>query len=97
DEQQEGNDGSYVECYMKGQKDVSLELAREHVLKLIEDEWKQLNKQHLHLMNRSAGSFSKASLNLVRMVPLLYNYDDRQSLPVLQKYINSMLYDNLFM
>ncbi|MCD9641438.1 hypothetical protein HAX54_027621 [Datura stramonium] len=97
DEKQEGNDGSYVECYMKGQKDVSLELAREHVLKLIEDSWKQLNKQHLHLMNRSAGSFSKASLNLVRMIPLMYNYDDKQSLPVLQEYINSMLYDNLFM
>ncbi|NP_001306121.1 linalool/nerolidol synthase [Solanum lycopersicum] len=93
DENQEGNDGSYIECYMKGQKNASIELAREYVVKLIEDEWKQLNKKHFNLMNGSLGSYSKASLNLARMVPLMYNYDDKQSLHVLQEYINTMLYD----
>ncbi|KAM3343691.1 (3S,6E)-nerolidol synthase 1-like [Capsicum galapagoense] len=91
DENQEGTDGSYIECYIKENKDASLELAREHVIKLIEDEWKQLNKEHLRLMSRSSRSFSKASLNSARMVPLMYNYDDNQSLPVLQEYIKSML------
>lgn len=97
DENQEGNDGSYIECYMKGNKDASLELAREHVVNLIEDEWKQLNKEHLRLMSRSLGSFSKASLNSARMVPLMYSYDDKQSLSVLQEYIKSMLYGDLSM
>ncbi|KAH0719652.1 hypothetical protein KY285_004488 [Solanum tuberosum] len=83
DENQEGNDGSYIECYMKGQKNGSIELAREYVVKQIEDEWKQVNKKHFDLMNGSLGSFSKASLNLARMVPLMYNYDDKQSLHVL--------------
>ncbi|CAN4117427.1 unnamed protein product [Withania somnifera] len=95
DENQEGNDGSYIEYYMKENKDASLELGREHVIKLIEEEWKQLNKEHLRLTNQSLGSFSKASLNSARMVPLMYNYDDKQSLPVLQEYIKSMLYGDL--
>lgn len=91
DENQEGNDGSYIECYMKGQKIASFELARNHVFKLIEDEWKQLNKEHLRL-SRSLGSFTKALLNFARMVPLMYNYDDKHSLPILQEYIKSMLH-----
>ncbi|CAN4117478.1 unnamed protein product [Withania somnifera] len=77
DENQEGNDGSYIEYYMKENKDASLELGREHVIKLIEEEWKQLNKEHLRLTNQSLGSFSKASLNFARIVPLMYNYDDK--------------------
>uniref|UniRef100_M1ASN4 Linalool synthase n=1 Tax=Solanum tuberosum TaxID=4113 RepID=M1ASN4_SOLTU len=93
DENQEGNDGSYIECYMKGQKNGSIELTREYVVKQIEDEWKQVNKKHFDLMNGSLGSFSKASLNLARMVPLMYNYDDKQSIHVLLEYINYMLYD----
>ncbi|WMV48660.1 hypothetical protein MTR67_042045 [Solanum verrucosum] len=93
DENQEGNDGSYIECHMKGQKNGSIELTREYVVKQIEDEWKQLNKKHFDLMNGSLGSFSKASLNLARMVPLMYNYDDKQSIHVLLEYINYMLYD----
>ncbi|XP_055807876.1 (3S,6E)-nerolidol synthase 1-like [Solanum dulcamara] len=95
DENQEGNDGSYIECYMKENKDASIELAREHVLKLIEDEWKQLNKEYFCLMSPSSRSFSKASLNSARMVPLMYGYADNQSLPVLQEYIKSMLYGDL--
>ncbi|KAH0721426.1 hypothetical protein KY284_006456, partial [Solanum tuberosum] len=96
DENQEGKDGSYIECYMKENKDASIELAREHVIKLIEDEWKKLNKEHLHLMiSPSSRSFSKASLNSARMVPLMYSYDDNQSLPILQEYIKSMLYGDL--
>ncbi|XP_049402128.1 (3S,6E)-nerolidol synthase 1-like [Solanum stenotomum] len=93
DENQEGNDGSYIECYMKGQKNGSIELTREYVVKQIEDEWKQLNEKHFDLMNGSLGSFSKASINLARMVPLMYNYDDKQSIHVLLEYINYMLYD----
>ncbi|KAK4723291.1 hypothetical protein R3W88_026070 [Solanum pinnatisectum] len=70
DENQEGKDGSYIECYMKENKDASIKLAREHVIKLIEDEWKNLNKEHLHLMSPSSRSFSKVSLNSARMVLL---------------------------
>ncbi|KAG5578766.1 hypothetical protein H5410_049393 [Solanum commersonii] len=97
DENQEGKDGSYIECYMKENKDASIELAREHVINLIEDEWKKLNKEHLLLMSPSSRSFSKASLNSARMVPLMYSYDHKQSLPILQEYIKSMLYGDLSM
>lgn len=92
DENQEGTDGSYIEYYMKENKDASIELARKHVINLIEDEWKKLNKEHLSLMTKSSTSFSKASLNSARMVPLMYDYDDNQSLPILQEYIKSMLH-----
>ena len=96
DENQEGNDGSYLECYLKEQKDGSMELAREYVVKLIENEWKKLNKESLHLMSQpNLRSFSKISLNFARMIPLMYDYDDNQSLPILQEYIKSMLYDDL--
>lgn len=98
DEQQDGNDGSYIECYMKENPGSTVEIARERVVDMISSEWKRLNKECFHLnQNQSSSSFTKASFNLARMVPLMYSYDDNQQLPVLEEYINSTLFDDTFL
>ncbi|KAL2495266.1 S-(+)-linalool synthase [Forsythia ovata] len=98
DERQDGNDGSYIECYMKENPGSTIEIAREHVIDMISNEWKCLNKECFRLnQNSSISSFTKAALNIARMVPLMYNYDDNQQLPVLEEYINSTLIDDTFL
>lgn len=95
EEDQEGHDGSYIYYYMKEeqQEGVSVEMARERVIKMISNEWKQLNRECL-LLNRSSASFQKCALNMARMVPLMYDYDSRGNLPFLEQYIGSMFYDD---
>ncbi|KAK4491966.1 hypothetical protein RD792_002750 [Penstemon davidsonii] len=95
DEHQDGKDGSYVECYRKENVGLSIEQAREHVNDMVASEWKSLNKECFLNLNHviSASSFTKASLNLARMVPLMYSYDDNQRLPVLEEYVNFMLFN----
>ncbi|KAL2475532.1 S-(+)-linalool synthase [Abeliophyllum distichum] len=98
DEQQDGNDGSYIECYMKENPGSTVENVRKHVVDMISSEWKNLNKECFRLnQNSSMSSFTKASLNLARMVPLMYSYDDNQQLPILEEYINSTLFDDTFL
>ncbi|KAI4296531.1 hypothetical protein L6164_036481 [Bauhinia variegata] len=94
DEDQEGNDGSYVRCLMKGDQDISMERAREQVMSKISDAWKSLNQECL-FENKFPLVFSKASLNLARMVPLMYNYDDNHSLTRLEEQVKSLLYDTV--
>ncbi|KAK9152025.1 hypothetical protein Syun_010334 [Stephania yunnanensis] len=93
DENQEGYDGSYIECFMKDNRSCTLEGAREHVVGLISNEWKRLNKEYCFSPNHLPKSFIKATFNFARMVSLMYNYDNKQRLPSLEKYINSMLYN----
>ncbi|XP_022878024.1 (3S,6E)-nerolidol synthase 1-like isoform X1 [Olea europaea var. sylvestris] len=95
DEQQDGNDGSYIECYMKENPGSTIETVRERVIDMISSEWKHLNKECFCLnKNSSSSSFTKASLNLARMVPLMYSYDDDHQLPILEEFINSTLFDD---
>ncbi|GFP79092.1 tricyclene synthase oc15 chloroplastic, partial [Phtheirospermum japonicum] len=88
DEHQNGNDGSYMECYMKDHKDSTYKQVREHMMDMIASEWKHLNKECFHLNHLS---FQEASLNLARMVPLMYGYDDKQRLPILEEFVNFLL------
>ncbi|KAF9672220.1 hypothetical protein SADUNF_Sadunf11G0018000 [Salix dunnii] len=94
DENQDGHDGSYVECYRKENEGSSCEDARNQVLHMISDAWKQLNQECLSPSPFSA-TFSKASLNIARMVPLMYNYDDNHRLPNLEEHMKSLLYENV--
>ncbi|WVZ23759.1 hypothetical protein V8G54_002303 [Vigna mungo] len=92
DENQKGNDGSYVNCLMNEKAEYTREVARERVMSKISDAWKNLNQEcffrkHFH------PTFTKASLNLARIVPLMYSYDDKHSLPELEDQFNSLLYD----
>ncbi|KAK1385150.1 Nerolidol synthesis [Heracleum sosnowskyi] len=89
DENQKGHDGSYIACYMKEHQEASVETARKHVQNMISDTWKCLNKESLS-PNPYSKTFINGCLNLVRMVPLMYSYDDNQSLPLLEEYIKGM-------
>ncbi|XP_050222326.1 probable terpene synthase 13 [Mercurialis annua] len=91
DEYQDGNDGSYVECYMKENAGCSVENARKEVNKMISDAWKQLNQECL-FQKQFSPNFNKSCLNLARMVPLMYSYDDHRRLPLLEHHIKSVLY-----
>ncbi|KAK6133314.1 hypothetical protein DH2020_032977 [Rehmannia glutinosa] len=93
DEHQNGDEGSYIECYMKDHPDLPYKQVRKHMINMIAIEWKRLNKECFNLNDDSSviSSFQEASLNLARIVPLMYSYDDNQRLPVLEEYINLML------
>ncbi|XP_058072978.1 (3S,6E)-nerolidol synthase 1-like [Magnolia sinica] len=90
DENQEGKDGSYVECYMKEHGITSPTIVGEHVMQMISMEWKKLNKELLS-SNLFSPSFKEASLNTARMVQIMYSYDQNQRLPALEGHINSLL------
>ncbi|CAA3005713.1 (3S,6E)-nerolidol synthase 1-like isoform X1 [Olea europaea subsp. europaea] len=63
DEQQDGNDGSYIECYMKENPGSTIETVRERVIDMISSDWKHLNKECFRLnKNSSSSSFTKASI-----------------------------------
>ncbi|GMP72795.1 hypothetical protein CsSME_00030708 [Camellia sinensis var. sinensis] len=94
DENQDGKDGSYVQCYMKENNCSAVDTARKQVIHMISQAWKSLNKECLS-PNPFSPAFTKGSLNIARMVPLMYSYDDKQNLPVLEEYMKSMFYDKL--
>ncbi|XP_020233983.1 (3S,6E)-nerolidol synthase 1 isoform X2 [Cajanus cajan] len=94
DENQEGNDGSYVSCLLREHQGLSLKEAREKVMRMVSDAWKSLNQECL-FEGTFPTAFTKASLNLARMVPLMYSYDDKRSLPKLEEQVQSLLFDNV--
>ncbi|KAK7319569.1 hypothetical protein RJT34_04292 [Clitoria ternatea] len=94
DENQEGNDGSYVNCLMMDHPEYTMRRAREKVMSRISDAWKRLNQEGL-FDSHFHPAFAKASLNLARMVPLMYSYDDNHSLPGLEEQVKSLLYDSI--
>ena len=96
DENQDGHDGSYLECYVKEHKGSSMEEARQHTMSMISNAWKSLNKECLSPTPFPL-KFTKASLNLARLVPLMYSYDDNQCLPSLEEHMKSMLYETVAM
>jgi len=87
DEAQDGLDGSYKELYLKENPDGD---AERHMLALIESEWEELNRE---CFSRRAfpPSVTRISLNLARMVRVLFGYDEGQRLPVLEEYIRMLL------
>ncbi|XP_023542184.1 (3S,6E)-nerolidol synthase 1-like [Cucurbita pepo subsp. pepo] len=92
DENQDGYDGSYVNYYMKDNKDASIESSRQHIANLISYAWKKLNRECLSSSSFPL-AFMETSLNIARFVPILYGYDDNQNLPTLKKLVKSMLYE----
>ncbi|KAL8228215.1 hypothetical protein R6Q57_015799 [Mikania cordata] len=89
DVNQDGHDGSYVTYYMKENEGCSIQNARDHVMGMITNTWKKLNKECLS-PNQYSVAFTKACVNLARMIPLMYNYDENHSLPHIKDYICSM-------
>ncbi|XP_062162278.1 (3S,6E)-nerolidol synthase 1-like isoform X2 [Alnus glutinosa] len=96
DESQDGHDGSYIDYYMQENEGCSIKESREKVVNMISDAWKHLNKECLS-PNRFPATFIEASLNLARLVPLLYSYDNNHCLPSLEEHMKSMLYESVTM
>ncbi|XP_022724306.1 (3S,6E)-nerolidol synthase 1-like [Durio zibethinus] len=94
DENQDGHDGSYVNYYMKEHQGIAVESVRQHVIHMISNAWKGLNRECLS-PNQFSLSFSKASLNIARTVPLMYSYDENHCLPSLEEYMKSLLYESV--
>ncbi|KAK3431525.1 hypothetical protein EUGRSUZ_E03571, partial [Eucalyptus grandis] len=76
DENQNGYDGSYVDCYLRENQGSSYQSASEHVMKLISKLWKLLNKECLSPCPFSV-PFLEACVNAAKMVSLMYNYEDK--------------------
>ncbi|XP_056687914.1 (3S,6E)-nerolidol synthase 1-like [Spinacia oleracea] len=93
DEDQDGHDGSFVACYMNEHQESSDENAREYVLGMISDAWKHLNEECLSQNSPFSSDFKNAFLNLARMIPIMYKYDDNHRLPSLEKHMKSLLYE----
>ena len=89
-DEQNGVDGSYIECYMKEHQSISAEEAQRHVVNLISSEWKILN-QEMMIPNALPSSFKKFCLNAAKMVPLMYSYCSNQSQPILKEYVKYLL------
>ncbi|KAJ4872672.1 hypothetical protein Rs2_45661 [Raphanus sativus] len=88
DENQDGIDGSYIECYLNEHNGSTVDEARTHVFQKISKAWKRLNKECLNPRPFSR-VFSKACLNIARTVPLMYSYDEDQKLPGLNEYLKA--------
>ncbi|KAL0447240.1 UNVERIFIED_CONTAM: Tricyclene synthase 0e23, chloroplastic [Sesamum latifolium] len=94
DEHQDGQDGSYIDYYMKDEPKLSVEEARQHVLEMITNEWKNVNEECFRLKHYSSATcFKRASLNLARMVALTYGYDQNQRLLLLEEYVKTTLFN----
>ncbi|GAB4831043.1 hypothetical protein Ancab_005056 [Ancistrocladus abbreviatus] len=93
DENQDGKDGSFVECYMEEHGGSSVASAREHVTRMISDTWKSLNKDYLSPYPFPL-TFRKTCLNLARMAPLMYCYDDKHCYPTLENHMKAFLGQN---
>ena len=75
---------------MKEHPGTPIENARCHVMHTISETWKLLNQQCL-APNPFSTCFTKACLNVARMVPLMYSYDDNQCLPSLEEHMKSLV------
>jgi (3S)-linalool synthase len=88
---QNGLDGSYLDCYMNEHQDISAEEAQRHVANMILNEWKRLNQEIIIPNAIFSSSFTKFCLNVARMVPLMYHYNSNPSLTNLQALVKSLL------
>ncbi|KAK9907036.1 hypothetical protein M0R45_002489 [Rubus argutus] len=93
DEDQNGYDGSYIECYMKEHTGSSVEEAQGYVMQKISDEWKYLN-QKCFSCNPFTESFTQLALNVSRMVPMMYDYNAHHRLPSLEENMKTLLLDS---
>ncbi|CAH9112208.1 unnamed protein product [Cuscuta europaea] len=89
-EKQHGKDASYVEYYLREHPGMSMDDGREMVTNMVSEQWKLVNRECL-FSTTIPFLFRQSCLNVARMIPMMYNYDDRQCLPILRRQIMSML------
>ena len=90
DEAQEGLDGSYRDLYLMENPSCTPADAEEYMRRLIKREWEELNRECFSRRTFSS-RFTQASLNVARMVSVMYSYDKEQRLPVLEDYMRMLL------
>ncbi|KAF9683468.1 hypothetical protein SADUNF_Sadunf04G0016700 [Salix dunnii] len=90
DENQDGNDGSYLECYTREHPSIAAERASEQVSQLICDAWKKRHGECLYRPGPFSSIFTKAGLNVARSIPLMYSYDDSPSHESLKELMRSL-------
>ncbi|PNX97613.1 (3S,6E)-nerolidol synthase 1, partial [Trifolium pratense] len=88
---QNGLDGSYLDCYMNEHQYISAEEAQRHVANMISNEWKRLNQEIIIPNPIFSSSFTKFCLDVARMVPLMYHYKSNPSLTNLQELVKSLV------
>ncbi|CAH9114226.1 unnamed protein product [Cuscuta epithymum] len=89
-EKQDGKDASYLEYYLREHPGMSLDDGREMVMNMVTEQWKLVNRECL-FSTTIPFSFRQSCLTGARMIPMMYNYNDRQCLPILHRQIMSML------
>nr|QWB49554.1 terpene synthase 23 [Aquilaria sinensis] len=67
--------------------------AMDEAMRRVSEAWKRLNRENLSPSPFSSSPFSRGSLNLARLVPLLYSFSERRSLPLLEEFINCVIYE----
>jgi len=90
DEAQEGLDGSYRDFYLMENPSCTPGDAEAHMRRLIAREWEELNRECFSRRTFSS-RFTQASLNVARMVSIMYSYDKEQRLLVLEDYATMLL------
>nr|WNI01966.1 terpene synthase [Psidium guajava] len=93
DENQNGYDGSYMECYLRENHGSLYQSARDHMMELISKSWKLLNEECLSPCPISA-PFREACVNAAKMVSLMYNYEDKHGLGLLQEHMKLLTCDH---
>ncbi|GAB2240207.1 hypothetical protein Droror1_Dr00020725 [Drosera rotundifolia] len=90
DENEDSNDWSFLDSYLNEHKGSSVDSAREHVQQMISDTWTRLNEDYIS-PNPFSIPFKKICLNLARIVPLMYTYNDNHNLPMLERHMKTLL------
>ncbi|RDY05320.1 hypothetical protein CR513_10867, partial [Mucuna pruriens] len=86
DKNEEGNDGSNVNCLLGEQQELSLKRARDEVMSMISDAWKRLNQECL---------FDTTAL--LRPLSILRGCYHNHSLPRIEEQLNSLFFHNLLL
>ncbi|XP_042444123.1 (3S,6E)-nerolidol synthase 1-like [Zingiber officinale] len=94
DEEQDGKDGSFLECFMKENPHCSFEVAKEEVMRLITKAWEELNKESFSSSTKFSRDFVECCLNMARMVRVMYSYNEEHKLPMFEDYVNLLLIEN---
>ncbi|TVU07187.1 hypothetical protein EJB05_47230, partial [Eragrostis curvula] len=90
DEGQYGLDGSYKDYYMSENPSSYPDSINQHIRSLISKAWEELNKECFSIKSFPP-IFQEVSLNFARMVRVMYSYDEKQKLSILEEYANFLL------
>ncbi|CAN1144710.1 (3S,6E)-nerolidol synthase 1, chloroplastic [Linum perenne] len=99
EEEHHGDDGSYVDYYMKEHPESTVQSAREHVMEMIEETWKEFNEECLSSATKLPLEFTRAAHNSAKMIPLMYVYegkgDDDERILSIEDHMKSMLFETI--